>query len=328
MLLMEGSQLLRALTIQHALTAVPEERFNRVARLAGRALNVCLSYVILPDRGRPCLKATHGFTPTDPDRWIAFTQAVLGGRTQAVIADLRREPLCANHGFVLSDPYLRFFAAQAICGPDGSIVGALCIADREADRLRPHDLPIFADLAAIADREISMLESATTDELTRLSNRRGFTLMGEHALALCRRNQQCATVIGIDLDRFKSINDNFGHAAGDAVLKTFAKLLVQRFRTADVVARVGGDEFAVLCSGATADSMKATISRLARDFSSSSLAHDYPELSWSAGVEDFNWKNSATLDDLMRASDRRMYRSKVSKRRLPAVTQSAVASNG
>jgi diguanylate cyclase (GGDEF)-like protein len=138
-----------------------------------------------------------------------------------------------------------------------------------------------------------------------------------HVLALCRRYQHPAAVIGIDLDHFKSVNDAHGHDAGDDVLRLFAKLLFAHFRTSDVVARFGGDEFAVLCGGTTADQLAGSLARLRSEFAASALARAYPGLSWSAGLADFNPQSDDTIEDLLRTSDSRMYRAKAeSKQRL------------
>jgi diguanylate cyclase (GGDEF)-like protein len=143
--------------------------------------------------------------------------------------------------------------------------------------------------------------------LTRLSNRRGFSMVAKHVLALCRRNRQPAVVIAFDLDRFKLINDERGHEAGDNVLRQFAKLLYSHFRTSDVVARFGSDEFSVLCSGSTYDQVLDSLQRLRHAFEQSALAQSYPLLSWSAGLASFDPRSNQTMDELLRMSDARMY---------------------
>ena len=94
---------------------------------------------------------------------------------------------------------------------------------------------------------ISELEARIDiDPLTEIRNRRGFFRELERSLAYVKRYGTSAALIYIDLDGFKPVNDRHGHAAGDAVLKAIAAALVQHTRTSDIVARIGGDEFAVL----------------------------------------------------------------------------------
>jgi diguanylate cyclase (GGDEF)-like protein len=101
-------------------------------------------------------------------------------------------------------------------------------------------------------QRIAELEAlSVTDELTGLANRRGFTLALKHALSSMRRNNTEAALILVDLDGFKVVNDTFGHAAGDHVLRLIGEILRGHVRDTDTVARLGGDEFAMLLPGAS-----------------------------------------------------------------------------
>ncbi len=102
-----------------------------------------------------------------------------------------------------------------------------------------------SELIRQVNEEIIMLQ-ATTDALTGLPNRPTFLARLHQALLYCNRNNQQLAVMFIDLDNFKSVNDNFGHAAGDELLKTVARRLERCVRQSDLVARMGGDEFIVL----------------------------------------------------------------------------------
>jgi diguanylate cyclase (GGDEF)-like protein len=89
-------------------------------------------------------------------------------------------------------------------------------------------------------------KTAETDFLLGIRNRRGFDRDLARAIAYIKRYQATAALIVLDVDRLKPINDNFGHAAGDEVLKAVAAVLTAQVRSSDVVARLGGDEFAIL----------------------------------------------------------------------------------
>jgi diguanylate cyclase (GGDEF)-like protein len=180
---------------------------------------------------------------------------------------------------------------------------------------RPHevaaaDMAVLADLAAMVDRELSLLALATIDALTSLANRRGFSDIAHHMLALCARQGQPATLVALDLDGFKTINDTRGHAAGDDALRRFADLLLKHFRSSDVVGRLGGDEFCVLAGGATADSMKGALERFAARYAASALAKAHPGLSWSAGTVEVDPGSRLEIDVLLQMADKRMYRAK------------------
>ena len=98
-----------------------------------------------------------------------------------------------------------------------------------------------------SDARIQELEqSAHEDALTGLLNRRGFERAFARTIAYLKRYGASAALIYLDLDRFKPVNDQFGHAAGDVVLQEISRLIVSCVRASDIVARIGGDEIAVL----------------------------------------------------------------------------------
>jgi diguanylate cyclase (GGDEF)-like protein len=99
--------------------------------------------------------------------------------------------------------------------------------------------------------------AARTDPLTGLFNRRAFFECAEQMLAAGARKQRPATVLMFDLDHFKKINDRFGHAIGDDALRTFAKTIASTMRAGDVIARLGGEEFAAIIPGTLADGKAA-----------------------------------------------------------------------
>lgn len=147
-------------------------------------------------------------------------------------------------------------------GDDGRLVG---LVSRLLACLQPGDETDDAEIrnraacralaAAVgAEREIAELRAkvarlqtlAVTDDLTGLLNRRGFEGELRRTLALCRRHHDTGTLIVVDLDQFKAVNDTFGHAAGDAVLREVGRLLRANVRSTDVIGRLGGDEFGIL----------------------------------------------------------------------------------
>lgn len=113
--------------------------------------------------------------------------------------------------------------------------------DRLQRRLAEIGAP--ADVRALA---AELAEQAVRDPLTGLYNRRFFDAALAQQIETARRYGRDLTLVLFDLDRLKEINDTFGHEAGDAALKTFARLLLETARKADIVCRIGGDEFAVI----------------------------------------------------------------------------------
>jgi len=116
-----------------------------------------------------------------------------------------------------------------------------------------------------ARRRIAVLEhQSRTDEVTGLLNRRGFEIAFEAALARVRRFGEAGVLVIVDLDGFKQINDTHGHAAGDLVLANVGAVLTRHTRDVDSVARIGGDEFAVILTAASEDGAKTRVRTLDR----------------------------------------------------------------
>lgn len=155
-------------------------------------------------------------------------------------------------------------------------------------------------------------EMATHDQLTDLLNRGAFRSRAQQALAELARKGLPAAVLMLDIDRFKEINDTYGHAAGDRALTTFARLAADGLRTDDVIGRLGGEEFAILLTGASCQSAGAVAERIRSAFEQVSIELDDGQLvtatvSGGLAVAD---PAIADIDVLLLAADRSLYRAK------------------
>jgi len=153
------------------------------------------------------------------------------------------------------------------------------------------------------------------DDLTGLYNRRGFSDLGEQYLKLARRSGRGVTMVYVDLDRFKTINDSFGHHVGDRALLKVSDILRATFRRSDIIARLGGDEFGVLALEAADESSETLIERLrerVQDFNESS-PEPY-QLSVSIGMSHHDDDPRVRLEDMVAEADAAMYREKHGKR--------------
>ncbi len=153
------------------------------------------------------------------------------------------------------------------------------------------------------------------DDLTGLYNRRGFADLGEQHLKLARRTGRSVLLVFLDVDRLKTINDTLGHHVGDRALLQVADLLRDTFRQSDIVARMGGDEFAVMALEASEDHQIELLTRLrekVREINEKS--REVFRLSISVGTARFDGVGRTRLDDLLAEADREMYEEKRSKR--------------
>jgi diguanylate cyclase (GGDEF)-like protein len=176
-------------------------------------------------------------------------------------------------------------------------------------------IQIFAFLmvSLIKERVENRLRAAAlTDALTDLPNRRAFFEWGEAAIARGVRNSTPVSAIVFDLDRFKEINDRFGHPVGDTVIQTFAAAARNRLRDGDFVARLGGEEFAVALPDTTGAEACLVALQINRAFEEGVAAMAAGGLSGTAcaGVAETPAKTACTLDDLITAADRALYEAK------------------
>jgi diguanylate cyclase (GGDEF)-like protein len=156
---------------------------------------------------------------------------------------------------------------------------------------------------------------AIVDDLTGLANRRGFSLLCQHHFDLANRNRKQLRLLFIDVDRFKAINDTFGHQEGDRALADVAALLVRTFRKSDVIGRVGGDEFCVLLTEGALEGARISTDRLRASLLAINAAAQRPyQLSLSVGVGVYDPDQPTTFEGLMKQADQAMYAEKSARR--------------
>ena len=167
-------------------------------------------------------------------------------------------------------------------------------------------------LAMARHKRTGELETqSVTDDLTGLNNRRGFLVNGEQQLALARRNSQPVALLFVDLDRFKQINDTYGHAEGDRALIETAVVLQRSMRESDVKARIGGDEFVGLAINASEASVGPIRTRLEHALRAINSERHLPyELTFSVGIFHCPAEDDSTIEQLLARADALMYEDK------------------
>jgi len=151
---------------------------------------------------------------------------------------------------------------------------------------------------------------AHEDSLVELPNRRGLIRALERLIDRVNRYEEQAALLFVDLDGLKLINDSFGHQAGDEALIQVARLLVDGVRRSDVVARIGGDEFAILLVHSDEQSAHETASRLVDLIATSDFEHGGQALPLSVAVGAATIQADDTPETAMARADREMYRRK------------------
>lgn len=156
--------------------------------------------------------------------------------------------------------------------------------------------------------EFAGVSAATTDELTGLFNRRAFRNPANFAISAARRRAEPLTLGWLVLDRFKQINDTFGHRAGDEALCAMAALLKRCFRESDLLVRYGGDEFAIVFGDTDEKGAWIAMQHLVDEAKCYNQTSGQPwQLAFSWGVTEFNHDSSSDLQSWLSAADGRMY---------------------
>ncbi|MFN2359675.1 MAG: diguanylate cyclase domain-containing protein [Marinobacter sp.] len=227
---------------------------------------------------------------------------------------------------------LTTYISEPVCIGENELYGTLCGASRDKVRVSDHArrlLSLFGKLiarqlerdqllATLRREHITLTEYALTDPLTGIPNRRAMESELKRSLANARRTQNVVHLAFIDLDGFKTINDEHGHDAGDRFLIEMAKSLKNGIREGDLIARIGGDEFVVFggaCSGdhkAGRTAIRKRLEGLTRGtFDLGTTTIDYTGASVGVVTSE---PETGNPDDLLRQADEKMYATKRERR--------------
>ncbi|KQM51009.1 diguanylate cyclase [Sphingomonas sp. Leaf208] len=235
-------------------TAV-EEPFEKIVTLVRTVLAVPVATVTLVDRDRQWFKARRGMEQSETPRAVSFCTHTIQQRDPLIIENALADPRFAESPLVVGPPYVRSYAGIPLRTPEGYNVGALCAMDTRPRRFSPADIAILSNFANIVCDELELRLIAQVDHLTGALTRRGFVDQAQREMERTLRYGRASSLIMIDVDHFKRVNDTYGHSIGDQVLKQIASLAETTLRPCDLFGRLGGEEFALLMpetSGAAA----------------------------------------------------------------------------
>ncbi|MGF7153342.1 GGDEF domain-containing protein [Novosphingobium gossypii] len=214
-----------------------EAAFDNIVSLVRTVLHVPISAVTLVDRDRQWFKAIEGLDATETPRSESFCAHAIQRNAPLLIPDATQDDRVSDYPAVMQDPHVRAYAGVPLVTSDGYNVGALCAVDTKAREFTEGEVAILRDFARIVVNEMELRRIAERDQLTGALSRRGFIEKVNQEIARCHRYGRDASLVLIDVDHFKSVNDSWGHPAGDAVLRELAATLQEAGRSADVLGR-------------------------------------------------------------------------------------------
>lgn len=255
-----------ALQRYEVLDTPPAEPFDKITALVRDVLNVPISAVSLVDRKRQWFKSIQGLSVTETARSVSFCSHAIKDAAVLIVPDATDDLRFADNALVTGAPFIRSYAGAPLRTPDGYNVGALCAIDTVARAFTPAQIGILSSFASLVVDELELRRIAQTDHMTGALSRRGFVAQVDKQIAEHTRNGGGSVLVLLDIDHFKSVNDRFGHPAGDDVLKAISGLCATVLRGNDCFGRLGGEEFGILLTDVseseglrTADALRSLI---------------------------------------------------------------------
>jgi diguanylate cyclase (GGDEF)-like protein len=293
------------------LDSSPEERFDRITRVAKQLFGVPIALVSLIDTDRQWFKSCVGLDASETGRDISFCGHAILSDDVFIVENTLKDLRFNDNPLVTGGPEIRFYAGAPLAMPSGNKLGTLCIISPEAREFNAEQSALLHDLSKIVISELVSQQAATQDALTGIHNRRGFEILAQKTMANSARYGWKSTLVFLDLDKFKEINDTYGHKVGDQALIDFSRLLTQIVRESDIVARLGGDEFVVMLMNSEEGKARYKVESFIQKLKAHNeqAAHPY-ELSASYGIVEYLPDKHANLEDLISAADSLMYHHK------------------
>jgi diguanylate cyclase (GGDEF)-like protein len=249
---------------------------------------------------------SHGHLLLPDQVGLVICDSPLDGASEPLAAELRPQLEQKNIGLI----------AIGWPGP-AEVVLPADVSDREllnCIRLVHERVRLWRLVQTLVHQQKSLLEQAMVDVVTGLPNRRAWEEQFSLRLDALRTAGRHGCLAILDLDHFKQVNDQGGHAVGDQVLRAVGQTLRSRVRQADFVARLGGDEFGLLVDGLRHDSAPGVLERVRCELISSESAASLPPITASLGYAIFAADSKLTAAELFNAADQALGRAKAAGR--------------
>lgn len=256
-----------------------EERFERITRIVCRSLDVPISAISLVDEERQWFKSIQGIDVSETPRSLAFCAHTILDKKPFIVANALEDKRFSGNPLVTGNPNIRFYAGIPLEVQEGVRIGSLCAIDHKARDITEEQISILKDLSEMVKSELVSVKlssahlslikdlenaerAAAIDSLTRLWNRAGGEKLLEREWEFAKRNTSPLSIAMLDIDHFKTVNDQHGHESGDRVLRGFARSVLTAIRPSDGFCRWGGEEFLLIFPNCNAVDLKGALERI------------------------------------------------------------------
>lgn len=312
---------LAALSSYDIVDSLPEQEYDDIAIISSHICQTPIAMVALVDEKRKWHKSKVGLDKEFSPREFAICSHTIMGNDILIVNDTLKHETFRHIGMVVRAPYVRFYAGVPLINADGYALGTLCVADiqpRQLDQFQQDALKALArqviallelrrNITIIEKQKKNLLALSSIDELSGLFNRRVLNTQLTKELSRSQRDGKSFAVAMLDIDNFKNLNDEFGHACGDKVIKKISALLQEQTRTTDYCIRYGGDEFIVIMPNTDQLQSSYVGNRILQCIDNASGVLD--TLTISIGIANIN-QFDTNEDDILALADKCVYLAK------------------
>lgn len=317
-----------------------QEGFERITRLAKSVFDVPIVAFSLIDSNRQWFKSIQGLSVCETSREVSFCSHTINQDEIFIINDTLKDNRFADNPLVSGEPKIRFYAGYPVHSRNHFKIGSLCIIDTKPREFTKDQLASLRDIVILIETEIEankvffeklkLLEElnlvkkqSDIDGLTRLFNRKAVECILNDKMQNARENRCNFGVALIDIDDFKKINDQYGHCAGDEVLREVAKRLLIGYRESDIIGRWGGEEFLIIIDEARNNNLFQIAERARTIISAEPVVYNDQliKVTITTGVSTYIWEKNMSSTELVTSADNKLYKGK-SKGKNVVVTES------
>lgn len=294
---------------------------DELAHICQQVMGVDIAAISLVDDKHQWFKSTAGSPFKKTARDISFCTWAIYYEDHLIVEDARNDERFSNNPLVINEPFIRFYSGVPLYSKRGHILGTLCIIDSKPRTMSVADIELqqhFAHQAELLIEKFELEQLAMTDSLTGLFNRRYFGERAEEAIKQSRRDNLPLTIIVLDIDDFKQVNDSFGHSVGDRALIELSAVMKSSLRGSDILSRVGGEEFHILLPNTPQSRAEEVANRMREALKKASISiksessqeeNHIISLTCSFGIASLR-EHDTHIDEVLKRADDAMYEAK------------------
>lgn len=307
-----------------------EEVFDRITRVAQHVFQVPCVLISIVDEHRQWFKSRIGIAPQLAPREFSFCgHAICDTEGIMVVEDASKDARFADNPLVCSDPHVRFYAGRPLHNHEGYAIGTLCLIDQQPRHFSPNEMQVLDDLGhwvettftarglsktmeGLLDELDEAKRESLIDPLLRTWNRTAIMDILSRENDHASRESSELSILMLDVDRFKSINDKYGHPIGDAVLIEVVQAIRNQLRSYDSLGRYGGEEFMVVLPDAGEQEALKLAERLRKSVEALVVEHDQQQIrcTISLGAKVVDTQIKQHIDEIVMAADQALLSAK------------------